>query len=63
MHHDPTEINNAARAGVVKITKPHPEDQRPVLPGGPHRTEPTRPDTSVSGRTNGRVHPARRRAT
>jgi hypothetical protein len=48
MHHDPTEINNAARAGVVKITNPHTEDQ---------------PGASVPGHGNRRVHPARRRET
>ena len=64
MHHDPMEINNAARADVVKITNPHPDDQQPVLPAGPHRTEPASAGTPVPGRTNGRgFHPACRMET
>jgi len=69
MHHDPREINNAARAGVVKITNPHCEDQ-PALPAGLRWAAPgcgclhpqvnTAPRVVAADYANGRVNPARR---
>ena len=70
MHHDPMEINNAARAGVVKIDNPHHEDQPalPALPAGLRWAYPgcgclhpqinTGPRVVVRGHVVGRVCPA-----
>ena len=72
MHHDPREINNAARAGVVKIDNPHCEDQPavPALPAGLRWAAPgcgclhpqvnTAPRVVAADHANGRVNPARR---